>query len=189
MNPKLPCRSVVSPTPKLSEERYSLRLGVVPCRYLTSPSPSFQPISPSPSSHISSVAVPHLLRHHIHLCCPASPQPCSYAAVFTSELVCHPHYPGATIRHQVGSCPLLIFDCPSSHISSVAFPHLLCRRIHTFCPASPPPCSSDAVFTADLFCHPHYPASPPRLRCHPPASLLWSLSHYIPLLHVSPCHW
>ena len=33
MHPKSPCRSVVSPTPKLSDQRYALRLVVVTCRY------------------------------------------------------------------------------------------------------------------------------------------------------------
>ena len=103
MHPESPCRSVVTPTPKLSEQRYALRLVVVPCRHFTSPLSFFQPISPSPSSHISSVAVPHLFHRRIHPCCPASPPLCSSAAGFAADIVCHPHYPGATIRPQVGS--------------------------------------------------------------------------------------
>ena len=109
MHPKLPCRYIVAPTPKLLERRYALRLVVVPCQYLPSPTPSLQPILPSPLSHTSSVAILNLLFRRIHTCCPASPLPCSSAAVFTSDLVCHPHYPGATIRSQVGSRSLSIF--------------------------------------------------------------------------------
>ena len=44
MHFKSPCRSVVAPMPKLSELSYTLKLVVVPCRYLPIPSPSFQPI-------------------------------------------------------------------------------------------------------------------------------------------------
>ena len=98
MNPESPCRSVVSPMPKLLEVQYALRLLVVPCIYLPSPLPFFQSISPSSSSQISSVSVLHLLRRHIHPCCPASPPPCSPAAVFTSDLVCHPHYTAYPLR-------------------------------------------------------------------------------------------
>ena len=68
-------------------------LSVVPCRYLPSPSLFLQPISPSLLSHISSDAVPHILRRRIHPCCPASLPQCSFAAVFTSDLVCHPYFP------------------------------------------------------------------------------------------------
>ena len=120
INPKSPCRSVVSLTPKLLEQQYVLGLVIIPCWYLTSMSPFFQTISPSLSSHISYVAVPHLLRH----------------------------------------------------------------RIHTCCTASPPPWSSTDVFTADIVCRPYDPASPPRLHCYPPASLLRSLSNYIPSLRI-----
>ena len=98
MHPKLSCSSVVAPTPKLLEGRYALRLVVVPCRYFPSLSPLFQPISSSLSSHISSVAVPHLLRRFIHTCCPASPPLCLSAAIFTNDLVCHPHYPTSLPR-------------------------------------------------------------------------------------------
>ena len=117
MHPKLPCRSVVAPTPKLLEGQYALRLVVVPYRHLPSLLPFFEPISPYPSSHISSVAVPHLLQLRIHPCCPTSPPPCSFAD----------------------------------------------------------------VFAAYIFFHLHYPASPMRLHCHPPASPLRFLLHYIPL--------
>ena len=138
MHPKLLCRSIVAPTPKLLERRYTLSLVVVPCQYFLSPSPSFQLISPSPLSHISSISVPHLLRHHIHPCCPESPPPCSSSAVFTSELVCHPHYPGAKIRPQVGSCSLSIFEHSvavlPTHFAISVVPHLICCR-----PISPLP--------------------------------------------------
>ena len=103
MHPKFPCRSVVAPTPNILAQIYALRLVVVPSWYLSILSPSFQPISPSPSSHISSVTIPHLLHRRIHICCPAFTPPCSSAAVFIADLVCHPHYPWATIRPQVGS--------------------------------------------------------------------------------------
>ena len=93
MHPKSPCRSDIALTPKLLERQYALRLVVVPCRYSTSPSPLFQPISLYPPSHISYVAVPHLLRRRIHPCFPKSPPLCSYASVFTAELVCHPYIP------------------------------------------------------------------------------------------------
>ena len=120
MNPKSVCRSIVSPKPKLLEQKYALRLIVVPCWYFTSPSPFFEPISPSISSHISSVSVPHLL----------------------------------------------------------------CRCIHTYCPAYTPPCSSAAVFTSEPVCYPYYPASPPRLHCYHPTSMLRSLLHYLPSFRV-----
>ena len=115
--------SVIAPTPKLSEGQYTLRLVVVPCQYLPSPSPSFQPISTSLSSHISYVAGPYILR----------------------------------------------------------------RRIHPWCPASPPPCLSADVFIADLVCHPHYPASPLRLRCYPSASLSRSSLHCLPSSRILRC--
>ena len=120
MHPKSPCRSVIDFTTNLSEQRYALRLVVVTCRYFPSPSPSFQPISSSPSSHLSSVAVPHLL----------------------------------------------------------------CRHIHSCCPASPPPCLSATVFTTDLVFRPYYPAYPPRLLCCPPVNMLRSLSYYLPSFRV-----
>ena len=125
MHPPFPCRSIVAPTPNLSKRRYALRLVVVLCQYLPSPSQSFQPIFPSLLSHISSVAVPYLLRCRIHPCCPASPTPFSSAA----------------------------------------------------------------VFIADLVCHPYYPASPFRLYCYPPVSLLRSSSHYVSLSHVLCCRY
>ena len=129
---KSPCRSVFAPTTKLSEQQYALRLVVVPCQYFPSPSPSFQPISPSLSSHISYVAVPHLLRRRIHIFCPASPPPWSSDAVFTADLVFHTHYTGATIRPQVGSFPLSIFAQSvavlPTHFAISAVPHLICCR-------------------------------------------------------------
>ena len=62
----------------------------------------------------------------------------------------------------------------------------LCR-IHNCCYASPPQCSSAAIFTADLVYHSHYPTSPLRLGCCPPESLLHSSSHYLPLSRVLRC--
>ena len=70
MHPELPRRSVFILTTKLSEKRYALRLVVIPSKYFTIPSPFFQPILPSLSSHIYSVAVPHLLHRRIHSCLP-----------------------------------------------------------------------------------------------------------------------
>ena len=138
MHPKSPCRSIVAPTPKLLERLYALRLVVIPCQYLPSPSPFFQPISPSSSSHISFFAVPHLLHRLIHPCCPASPPLCSSAAVFTADLVCHPQYPGATIHPQVVSRSLSIFSQSvavlTTHFSISVVPHLICCR-----PTSPLP--------------------------------------------------
>ena len=109
MHLEYPCRSAVAPTHNLSEQRCPRRLVVVPCQYFPSPLPFFQPLSPSPSSHISYIAIPHLLRRHIHTCCPAYPTPCLSAAVSTADPICHTHYPGATILPQVGSCSLSIF--------------------------------------------------------------------------------
>ena len=120
MNPEFPCRSIVTPTPKLLDQRYTLRLLVITCLYFPIPLPFFQSISSSLSSHISFVSAPHLL----------------------------------------------------------------CRRIHTWCPASMTPCLSAIVFTDNLFCHLHYTESPPRLHYHPPASLLRFLLHYLPLSRV-----
>ena len=97
MHPKFPCRSVVFPTSKLLERRYALRLVVVSCQYLPSLLPFFQPISPSPSSQISYVSVHHLLCRRIHPCCPGYLLPCSSAAVFTADLICHPHCTASTM--------------------------------------------------------------------------------------------
>ena len=138
MHPKSMCRYVVTPTHNLSKRQYALRLVVVPCQYLPSPSPFFQPISPSPSSNISSVAVMHLLHLRIHPCCPAYSPPCSYAAVFTADIFCHTHYPGATICPQVGSRSLSIFSQSepilTTHFAISVVPHLICCH-----PTSPPP--------------------------------------------------
>ena len=84
---ELLCRSIVAPMPKLSERRYALRLVVAPCHDFPSPSPSVETISPYLSSHISSVAVPHLLRRRIYPCCPTSLPPCLSANVLTANLV------------------------------------------------------------------------------------------------------
>ena len=107
MHSKLLCRSAVALLPNLLEGQYALRLVVVPCQYLPSLSPSFQPILPSPLSHISSVSVPHLLRRCIHPCCPASPTLCSSATVFTADHVCHPYYP---------TSPLHLHCCPPASL-------------------------------------------------------------------------
>ena len=132
MHPKSHCRSVVAHMSNVSEKLYNLRLVVVPCQYFPSSSPSFQPISPSPSSHISSVAVPHILCRCIHLCFTSSKPTFSSAAVFTPDLVCHPHYPGATICPQVGSCSLSIFvqsvAVLLTHFAISVVPHLICCR-------------------------------------------------------------
>ena len=129
MHPESPCRSVVTPKPKLSEPQYARRLVVVPCQYLPSPSPFLQPIFPSPSSHVSSVAVLHLFRRHIHLYYPTFLTPCSSAAVFTAGIVCHNHYPASP------SC--LHFHPPASllRLSSHYLPSscvLLRRCLYTF---------------------------------------------------------
>ena len=138
MHPKSPCISIVNPTPKLSERWYALRLVIFPFQYFPSPSPFFQPISPSLSYHMFSVAVPHILRRRVHICCPASPPLCLSAAVFTVDLVYYPHYPGATICPQVGSCSLSIFSqyvaILPTHFATSVIPHLFCCR-----PASPLP--------------------------------------------------
>ena len=124
MHPKLTCMSVVSTKPKLSEGRYTLRLVVIPCQYFPSPSPSFQPISPSLLSHISSVAVLHLLRRHIHPCCHAYLPLCSYDASFTADLVCHPHYNTSTLC--LCCCPpASLLQSSSHHLPSS---HVLRRR-------------------------------------------------------------
>ena len=123
INPELPWRYVITPTPKLPEGRYALRLVVIPSWYFPSPLPFFQSILPSPSSHISSVAVPHLLRRHIHTCCTTSPSPLLHVAVFAAGLVCHPYY--------TASPPHLHFHSPASllRFSSHYLPssHVLCR--------------------------------------------------------------
>ena len=120
MHPESPCRSVVAPTPKLLEVQYTLRLVVVPCRYFPSPSPFFQPISPSLPFYISYVADLHLLFCRIHTCCPTSPPLCSSSAVFTAELVFHPHYPTSPPRlHFHPPASLLRFSShylPSSRV-------------------------------------------------------------------------
>ena len=180
MHPKLPFRSVVAPTHKLLERRYALRLVVIPCQYLTSPSPFLQTISPSPSSHISSVAVPHLLHHRIHTYCPASLPPCLSAAVFTSDLVFRPHYPVATIRPQVVSRSLSIFSQSvavlTTHFAISVVSHLICCR-----PTSPLPpyqsllsCISSTVLVRSCL---HLWTC---ILSLPLAYLLWSLLHYFP---------
>ena len=159
MHPKLPCRSVVAPTPKLSERRYALRLVVVLCQYLPSMSPLFQPISPSPSSHISSIAVPHLLHCCIHPCCPASPPPCWSATVFTTDIICHTH--------------LLHLCCGPYHIifqRSVYFAAVVCLPS----PIRYSPCSESFCTTLLV------------MLCSP---LLFSLSTLIFSLHISFLLW
>ena len=160
MHPKLPCRSVVAPTPKLSEQRYALRLIVVPCWYFPSLSLSFQSISPSLSSHISPIAVP---------CC-NSYLPLWYSvAVFKADLFCHPHYPGATIRPQIGSRSLSIFSHSvavlPTHFSISVVPHIICC-----CPTSPlPPYPSllSRISTTVLIlrCIHRWPCLPSLLSC------------------------
>ena len=124
MHLKSPCRSVVTPMPKLSKGQYYLRLVVVPCQYLPSPLTFFQSIYPSPSSHISSVTVLYLLRRRIHPCCSASTPTFSSTTVFTAGLVCHSHYPVYPPRPNFHppACMLLFssYYYPSSRV--------LCRR-------------------------------------------------------------
>ena len=142
MHSKLPCRSVVAPTPKLLEIQYALRLVAFPCQYFPSPYPLFQPISPSPSSHISSISVLHLLHLRIHPCCTASPLLCSYTTIFTADIVCHSNYPEATIRPQVGSCSLLIFAQSvavlTTYFAISVVPHIICCRPTSSPPPYPP---------------------------------------------------
>ena len=112
------------PSPLSWSNDTPFRLVVVPCQYLARPSPSFKPISPSLLSHISSVAVPHLLCRHIHPCCTASPPTCSSASVFTSELFCHPYYPAS---------PTHLHFCPPAYLLRyllhyLTLSHVLCRR-------------------------------------------------------------
>ena len=118
--------------PKLPEQRYALMLVVVLCRFFSSLSPFFLPISPSLSFHIFSVAFPQLLHQRIHLSCPASPPPCLSAAVFTADLVCHPHYPVAAICPQVGSRSLSIFlqsvAVLTTHFAISVVPYIICCR-------------------------------------------------------------
>ena len=131
----------VAPTPKLSEQQYTLRLVVVPCWYLTIPSPFFQPISSSPSSHISYISVLHLLHRRIHPCCPESSPLWSSTSIFTADFVWHLNYPGATIRSQVGSRSLSIFAqyiaILTTHFVISVIPHLIC--CHTTYPPPPYP--------------------------------------------------
>ena len=184
MHTKLSCRSAVALTPKLSEWWYALRLLVVSYQYLPSPSPFFQPIYPSPSSHISSVAVPHILHCCIHPCCPVSPPPWSSAAVFTTDLVCHSHYPVATICPQVGSRYLLIFSQSiavlTTHLAISVVPYIICCR-----PTSPPPpyTSLLSCISATVLVHRclHLWPCLPYL---PPVSMLRSLSHHLPSFRV-----
>ena len=184
MHPESPCRSVVAPTPKLLERQYALRLVVITCRYLPSPSPFFQPISPSPSSHISSVAVLHLLRRRIHPCCPSYPTPCSSTAFFTADLVCHPHYPGAMICPQVCSCYLSVFSQSlavlTTHFVISVVPYLIC--FHPTSPPSPYPSLLSYISSTVLvrLCLHRWPCLPSL----PPVSLLQSLSHYLPSFRV-----
>ena len=140
----------------ISERRYALSLAVVPCRCFPSPSPSLQPISPSPSSHIYSVAVPHL-RHHARLPL-SSPLTLSDIPIIPEQkyflkLVVVP------CQYFTSPSPFFqpIFPSPLSHISSVAVPHLLFHCIHTCCPESPPPCSPATVFTSEIIFHPYNP--------------------------------
>ena len=138
MHLELPCGSVVALTHKVSEGLYALRLIVFPRQYFPIPSPFFQPISPSSSSHISSVAVLHLFSRCIKTCCLEYPPPCLSATVFAADLVCHPHYPRATIRPLVGSRSLSIFSQSvavlPTHFTISAVPHIICCH-----PTSHPP--------------------------------------------------
>ena len=54
-----PCRSLVSPTPKLLEQRYSHRLVVITCQYFLRPPPSFHPI-------LTSILRPKLVESDSH---------------------------------------------------------------------------------------------------------------------------
>ena len=194
MHPKSPCRSVVATTPKLSERRYALRLVVFSCQYFPSPSPSFQPILPSLSYHISSVAVPRILLRRIHICCPASPPLWSSAAVFDADLVYYPHYPGATICPRVVSFSLSIFSQSvailPTHFTISVIPHLICCR-----PISPPPpcpsllshISSTVLFRHCLHRWPCLPSllhfistAPPLLSSHVSVVVLITLSSIVP---------
>ena len=129
IHPESPFRSVVAPTPKSSEQRYALRLVVVPCRYLPDPSPFFQPILQYPSSHISSVVILHLLLRHMHPYHTASLPPCSSVAVLVAECFCHTHYtafPPCLHCHLLAS--ILWFSLHYLLLSRV----LCCRCLYTF---------------------------------------------------------
>ena len=110
---KFPYRYVVACTPQLLEQLYALRLVVVPYQYFPSLLPFFRPISLSPSYHISSISVLHLLHRRIHPCCPEFPPPCLSDDVFTADLVCHPHYP--TSQPRLCCCPPVSLSRSSSH--------------------------------------------------------------------------
>ena len=96
MYPKSPCSYVITLTPKSSERRYALRLVVVPCQYLPSLLPSFQPILPSVLSHISYVAarissaalsIPVVL-NLLHRACPLLSSPLTLYAI---PIILHLH--------------------------------------------------------------------------------------------------
>ena len=133
---------------------------------------------------MSSVAIPHLLHLRIHPCCPAYLPPCSSAAVFTADIVCHLHFTGSTIRPQVGSRYLSIFAQSvavlTTHFSISVVPHLICCR-----PTSTPlpypyllSCISSTVIVHRCL-HRWY-----CLPSLPPVSLLQSLSNYLPLFRI-----
>ena len=99
--------------------------------------------------------------------------PCRYVFTLTLKLSERQYalrLVGVPCQHLSSTLPFFqpTSPSPSSNISSVAFLYILRHRIHPCCPASPPPCLSAAVFTANLVQHLYYPASPPRLHCYPP---------------------
>ena len=195
MYPESLWKSVVAPTPNLSERKYALRLVVVPSQYFSSPFPFFQPILPSLSSHISYIAVQFLLCWRINPFCPTSPPLCSSAAVFAAELVCHPHCPGATIRPQVVSHSLLIFAhfiaVLPIHFAISAVPHIICCRPTYPLPPYPFMLSCISATIIVRSCLQRWPCLPSLLSCistvPPLLSSRVSVAVLIVLSSIFPC--
>ena len=184
MHPESPCRSAITLIPKLLVQRYALRLVFVPCWYFTCPLPFLQPILPTPLSHISSVAVPHIrfwciipvvldLCHHSH------PLLSSPLIFYSIPIIPEQWY---ALRLVVVSCQYLSVGChtsnpfhhlfrPTSHllpskIFSNAIPVVLHIRQH----ARPMMSSLLTLSTIHIILH---------LRCASIFILLRSLSHYL----------
>ena len=155
----------------------------------------FQLISLSPPSHISSVAILHILCRRINPCCPTSPPPCLTTSVFTADLLCHIHYPGAMIHPEVGSRFLSIVSqsisaLPTRFAISVVL-HLICCR-----PTSPPPpypfvLSRISTTMTVWRCFHHWRCMPSLLFCistaPPLLSYRVSVAVFIALSSIVPC--
>ena len=156
MHPELPCRSVVAPMPKLSEQRYALRLVVVPCWYLPSSVPFFQPIFfhlRCPTSlllpsriYFASVSIP-VFPHLRHRACP----PLSLLMTLYAIPII-PHLHRASIVILLCLCcgsHRIIFHIPVYFVSVFCLPSCIGSYLHSalFCNTLLAPLCSTLIFS------------------------------------------